>query len=166
MMDLLFRGRRLAFESPLSREEVTRRLQREVAPPAWTWYEQRPQLFEGTFADDRFRMVRLVRGRNSFRPVIEGRLLPGRNGVRIEVQLKLHPLVLILCGLLVVVGGSIAVLVASELSTTRQVPPQVSFVVWMAVVFSVFLVVTLLEARKAARLLADVFESEPSPGRP
>jgi hypothetical protein len=106
-------------------------------------------------------MLRLVRGRNSLRPVIDGRLLPGRNGVRIEVQLKLHALVVVLCALLVLVGGSVTVLVASELVAIREAP-QVWFVIWMGVVSCVFLVVTVLEARKATRLLSELFKAEPA----
>jgi hypothetical protein len=63
MLDLLFGGRRLVFESPLTHGEITARLQREVAPAVWEWHEARPNLFEGTFADSGFYMVRLVRGK-------------------------------------------------------------------------------------------------------
>jgi hypothetical protein len=161
MIDLLFRGRRLVFESSLSREEVTARLQREVAPATWQWRKTSRQLFEGTFADGRFHMIRVVRGRNSFRPVIEGQIVPQPHGVRIDVQLRLHPLVVIICGVLFTFGAGVAVIAVSEYLSTREPSPQLFVAGLMALVFSVFLVAPGVEAAKSTRLLANLFQSTP-----
>jgi hypothetical protein len=85
MLDVFLRGRELVFESPVAPDDLTGRLRRELAPPVWRLVEDRPQLFVGTFENDRFHMARLVRGRNSFRPMIEGVLRPSGGGTRIEV---------------------------------------------------------------------------------
>jgi len=132
MIDLLFRGRTLVFESSLSREEVTKRLQREIAPATSQWYENRPQLFEGTLSDGRFRMVRLVRGRNSFRPVVEGELVATPRGVRIDARLTLHPVVVGLCAILFALGGLVAMVAVSEFLSTREASPQLFVMIWMA----------------------------------
>ena len=85
MIELLFRGRRVVFDSPHGVTEAQARLAREVAVPEWTMRrDQRTQLFVGTVADGRFEVVRLVRGRNSFRPMLAGQLSPSAGGSRIE----------------------------------------------------------------------------------
>jgi hypothetical protein len=45
MLDLMFGGRKLIFESPLTLEEATRRLQNEIAVLEWRVYENRQQSF-------------------------------------------------------------------------------------------------------------------------
>jgi len=161
MIDLVFRGRTLVFESALSREEVTERLRREVAPATWQRRETRSHLFEGTFADDRFHLIRTVRGRNSFRPIIEGQLVPQPNGVRIDVRLRLHPAILIVCGILFTTGAAVAAIAVSEFLSTRQRSPQLFVTVLMTLVFSIFLIAPGVEARKSTQLLSDLFESKP-----
>lgn len=70
MLDLFFPGRNVAFESALALEEVTHRLEQEITAPASPLFDRRPQLFQGSFVEGRFQMMRMVKGRNSFNPVI------------------------------------------------------------------------------------------------
>jgi len=114
MIDLLFRGRKLVFQSRLSLDEVTERLQREVAPPKWQLIETRPRQFVGTFSNGRFSMARMVGGRNSFRSMIEGHLSPGSKGTPIDVQLRLHPFIVIFCAGMFGVGAMVAAGVAGS----------------------------------------------------
>ena len=166
MLDLLFSGRRLVFESALSLEEVTQRLQREVAPPKWQLIETRPHLFEGTFSDGRFSMARKVGGRNSFRPMIEGQLSRGPRGARVDVQLKLHPAIVIFCAVLFSIGALVvAGIAASGFSMADVTPQHLPPMVVVPVVFIAFLFAPGVEARKATRLLAALFEAEPSRSR-
>src|SRR5215831_4695255 len=102
MLDLVFGGRKLVLASPLSLEEATKRLQREITAPGvraewrrpmeWRMFEKRPQSFIGTFADSRFHMVRLIRGRGSIRPWIDGKLSRAVDGCLVEVRLKMPTL--------------------------------------------------------------------------
>ena len=163
MVDLLYPGRAFVFESPLPREEVTRRLEREIAPSEWRWSESRTQRFEGTFADGRFWMMRLVRGRNSFRPVIEGQVVSHANGVRIDVRMRLHPLVVVVSAMLLVAGGTIASLAVSE-TALRGVPPLLIFVVVFPLLAWGVNGIASIEARKDLRHLAGLFETGPTRG--
>lgn len=74
MLDLFFPGRSVAFESSLAPEEMAHRLQQEITAPASPFFDRRTQLFRGNFADGRFQMMRIVKGRNSFNPVIRGQV--------------------------------------------------------------------------------------------
>lgn len=164
MIDLLFRGRRLVFESPLSPEEATERLRRSVAARSWTigWTDGPAHRFEGTFADGRFHMVRAVRGRNSFRPVLDGTLSPRPGGVHVDVRLRLHPATLIFCLLLLAIVAPLVALAAAEFLRTRQVSPPILVMAAFPVVFSVFTVVLGVEATRATMLLAALFDAPPS----
>ena len=161
MLDLL-RGRRLEFVSPLTLDDLNGRLAREVTAAVWRVTETRPQTFEGTVADGRFRMMRLVHGHNSFRPVITGQLVPQPIGTRIDVQLRLHPAVVILCAILLTIGGALTAIVASDAEARDAVPlPVIALVVGL--VCAVFIGASVLEARKATRLLSQLFGAPPSP---
>src|SRR5262245_66331008 len=79
------------------------------------WFrDTRTQLFEGTFANGRFEMSRLVKGRDSFRPMLYGQLLPTSGGTRIEIRMRLHILVLALGFVLAYIAGTIASLAAYD----------------------------------------------------
>lgn len=49
--------------------------------------------FIGTVGDESFRMRRDIRGRNSFFPLVWGRLISTPTGTRVSVTMFLHPLV-------------------------------------------------------------------------
>lgn len=161
MLDLLFRGRRLEFASPLTSEELTGRLAREVTSAVWRVTETRTQSFEGTVADGRFRMLRLVHGRNSFRPIIEGQLVSLPVGTRIDVRLRLHPVVIILCTILVMVGGVLTGIVAADPEARDAVPPPLVALVAGALC-AVLIGASVVEARMATRLLSHLFGATPS----
>ena len=162
MFDLLITGRKLVFESALGHAEVTSRLQREVAPVKWLLIENRKQQFEGTFADGRFSMSRMVRGRNSFRTMMDGRVLPSPSGTRIEATLRLHPVVTIFCAALALFWAMIASLAVSEYVKTGQVSGPLFISGGALLVFCAFLVATVVEARLATRMLARLFEADAS----
>ena len=161
MIDLI-RGRELVFESPLSREDVTARLRREIAEPAYRPFETPANLFTGTFADDRFRMMRLVRGRNSLRPVISGRVSSGTRGARIDARLQLHPAVLVLLAIVFLIGTGVASIAVPEFLRSRQPSVSIGFVLFMAWIFVAFAIAAAVEARRATRMLAGLFETKPA----
>ena len=150
------------FESPLSREQVTARLGREIAAPEYRPFENRPQLFEGTFADGRFRMVRLSRGRNSLRPMISGELSSGVRGARVDVRLWLHPGVLAAFAIVFLVGGAAASIAVPDYLRSRQPSVPLGIAALIAWMFVGFTIGATVEARRATRLLARFFETEPA----
>lgn len=164
MIDLLFRGRRVVFDSPHGVVEAQERLAREVAAPAWgLGRAQRTQLFEGAVADGRFEVVRLVRGRNSFRPVIEGQLSPSPGGSRIEVRMRLSPAVLVVLAILLGVGGLVASVAAADLMARNETVTAALVVFAVPALAMAMLGLAASEARRATRLLASVFDGKPCP---
>ena len=108
----------------------------------------------------RFRMMRLVKGRNSFRPVIDGVVCQGAHGARIDSRLRMHPLVLVFCLALTLIGGTIAALAAPELPIVTD-SPLAARLIAMALMILLFGVAVSFEARKAIRLLSEVFAAPP-----
>jgi hypothetical protein len=145
MFELLYPGREMVLDSPLGVEELTRRLQLE---------------FDGTFADGRVRMMRRVRGRNSFRSLVDGQITPASAGSRLAVRLRLHPLILAFGAVFALIAGTIAAIAAPEIPVIGGSPLLVR-VLAMAAVALIFAFLGSIEARTSTRLLANVSEAKP-----
>ena len=155
MLDLFFPGRSVAFDSSLALEELTERLHHEIAVPASSLFDRRTQLFQGSFADGRFKMMRIVKGRNSFNPVIRGQVSRAAGGARVDAQLQLHPLVLGFLAIFTLIASRIASIAAPEL-----LPIPASGLVGGVGVFLLlvllFATIANFEARKTLTLLSGV----------
>ena len=152
---------KLVFESALSREEIIRRLSREVATRRWGWFEKRPELFEGTISEEGFQISRIIRYRNSFLPIIHGRFYPSVQGVRVEVMMRLHIAVLIFSIVWLSFVGLGAAAVAFQLLATGRVETVTLIPFGMLLFF--YLMVTIgfgVEAKKAVNLLSRLFEAD------
>jgi hypothetical protein len=154
---------KLIINSPLSQEEALRRLSLEVAKPVsgWQWLEKRTEKFEGTVSGDDFQISRIIRYRNSFLPIIQGHFSPFGAGVRVEVIMKLHGIVLVFAFLwLSFVGFPVLEAILQALRTGRF-EEAAWFPCAMVVLF--FLMVTIgfeIEASKARKLLNRIFEAD------
>jgi hypothetical protein len=160
MLDLLFAGRRVAFESSLPLEEVTHRLQQEIAAPAWSIFDRPTQLFQGSFADGRFQMMRIVKGRNSFNPVIKGQVSRAAAGTRVDAQLQLHPLVLVLLAFFILVASRIASIAAPEFLAIQGAGVAAGLGALLLLVVLVAAIANV-EARKTLKLLSGVIGTQP-----
>lgn len=147
MFELFYPGRSIVLDSPLGVEELTRRL--ELA-------------FDGTFTDGRVRMMRRVRGRNSFRPVVDGQILAASSGSRLKVRLRLHPLILAFGAVFALIAGTVAAIASPEIPVVGGSPLLVR-VLAMAAVAVVFALLGSIEARTSTRLLSNVAEEKRHP---
>ena len=145
MFDLIYPGRSLALDSPHGVDELTRRL---------------TAAFDGTIAGGRLRVMRRVRGRNSFRSFVDGRILPESGGARLHVRLRLHPVVLAFGAMFALMAGTVAALAAPEIPVVGGSPFLVRVLAMAGVAF-VFALLGSLEARVSTRLLADAADAKP-----
>jgi hypothetical protein len=140
MFELLHSGRSIVLDSPLGADELARRL---------------GLAFDGIFADGRVRLMRRVRGRNSFRPVVDGRILPASGGSRLDVRLRLHPLILGVGAVFAFIAGLIAVVASPRIPFVGGSPLLV-FVLAIGAVASALAFLGSIEARTATRLLSTI----------
>ncbi len=158
MTDLLFSGRRVVMESRLGIDDVTRRLQLAIAPPEWLRPDRRTEPFEGTFDNGRFRIMRRVKGRNSFRPVIDGVLAPSQLGTRVDLQLRLHPVVVAFCTVMLGIGLLIAAVALYSSIATRTIAPELVVLAIITIAALLVSATAALEVRRAVRLLRDLLD--------
>jgi hypothetical protein len=150
MFELFHSGRSIVLDSPLDVKELTRRL--ELA-------------FDGTIADGRFSVMRRVRGRNSFRSLVDGRIRPESSGSRLDARLRLHPLILAIGAVFALVAGTLAAIASPEIPVIGGGSPLLARVVAMAAVALLFALLGSIEARTSTRLLRKVAEAMPHPAR-
>jgi len=100
---------------PFPPEEVVRRLQRLVRYPP-PGFLQTPKFlspddgnyFAGKIEGHRFRLQRIISGRNSFLPQVRGRISTPGGGTQVRVTMFMHPLVYIFMLFWLSIVGSVA----------------------------------------------------------
>ena len=162
-MIILLPYQRLVFESQFSKEEIIRRLIAEVASRRISFgiFENRREKFEGEVSENGFKISRIIRYRNSFRPVIEGEFSSLVKGVRIDVRLRLHTMVMIFSLLWLGFGLVAAGAVIFQIISTGGFASGMFIPFGMLLFY--FLLMTLafgVEANKAGKLLSEIFAAD------
>ena len=74
--------------------DVERILEAEISPPIWGFDAMFPDptntYFRGVIANGNFKVMRIIRNRNSFLPVVIGHFESWNNGSKVYVKLRLH----------------------------------------------------------------------------
>src|ERR1041385_6618172 len=81
--------RRYQALTELTAKEASAALSDNVSPRRWFNYPDTP--FAGEVSGIRFRITRVVRGRDSFNPVLYGRITSAPAGSRVRITMTLHP---------------------------------------------------------------------------
>lgn len=88
--------RRFVIPSDRAAADVARRMAEQTAPRhGWGRRPPKEIRFVGTIHDDRFRLVPLIRGMNTYAPRILGRIRPAQAGCVIEGRMTLHPVAVV-----------------------------------------------------------------------
>jgi hypothetical protein len=152
------------FQSALSEAQVLERLRDAVEPERWFRVRAAVRPFEGTVEGRTFRIQRIIRYRNSFLPLLHGKVEPTPGGpVQILVAFRLAPSVTAFMtlwfGLLLLIGSR----VLRQASAPGHAQPLLA--VGGMLVFGVVLVVGGfgVEASRATRLLEELFSARQSP---
>ena len=83
----------LEAEATLPIREAVAAVQRVASRSDWRGRATANTPLIGTVHDRGFRLVRVVRGRDSFNPVLHGRFYPSLQGTRLRIFMTFHPLV-------------------------------------------------------------------------
>ncbi|MEM6264266.1 MAG: hypothetical protein AAGI38_17255 [Bacteroidota bacterium] len=91
----------LTYRTPLTPEEILKRIDDVIEPKKmfrmkggfWGNSDHKP--YEGSIKDLSFKMTRIISYRNSFLPVIKGKIGRDINGTKVEVSMRLNSFVLV-----------------------------------------------------------------------
>ena len=89
----------LTITTSLTFSEVLHRLDEVVTPPKFfriniPFGAPPPKPYEGTMSGNTFKISRIITGRNSFLPIIEGEIYSQPFGCSIKIRMSLHKIVL------------------------------------------------------------------------
>lgn len=122
-----------------------------------------PRPFAGHVEAGRFKIRRVIRGRNDFLPVITGRVSPTEDGATVQVQMRLTHAVALLVGVMV------TLLIAGLARELPDIIHERSILnLTLALYIPTFLICLTVfsyypEKRKAERMLRAAFDAPPDP---
>ncbi|MCX7548078.1 hypothetical protein OS188_08950 [Xanthomarina sp. F1114] len=95
----IFPSEKIELSTKLSNQEVRSILRTYIRPKKIFKFgfkaDKENKLFEGYFEQDRFKIQRIIRGRNSFIPQIEGQIQPHTGGTKLIAYLKIQTFVIV-----------------------------------------------------------------------
>lgn len=84
----------------LNSEQVKERLSNIIEPPkmfrrASLWGKPPAKPYEGIISGNNFRINKIINYRNSFLPIIEGKIYPESFGCQLKIKMNLHMIVIV-----------------------------------------------------------------------
>jgi hypothetical protein len=138
--------------SSLTPEEASRRITQVVDTRRWTWRRLPGVHFQGRVSPEGFRILPVVRGRNTYLPLIRGYFHAGPSGTDVVATFSLHPLAIAMVSLLAIVPFAIEFFKLGFLS--------LDLLTWLALLFALHVLLYftgfLPEARRAETFLRDL----------
>ncbi|WP_233258241.1 hypothetical protein [[Phormidium] sp. ETS-05] len=120
---MIFPFERFTITTALPPDIVREKLISVVEPPSRNirWGMTKPDKpYQGKISESYFEISRIINYRNSFIPVIKGRIYPDGTGSKIHIEMTMHPFVMVFMAIwLSVVGqAAVGVLIAAFSSAT------------------------------------------------
>lgn len=106
---MAFFRRTLRITTRLTPEEVRAKLREQIAAPSLLTFDlgsSAQRAFRGTVDGDAFHLVSRVQWRNSFAPVVTGKLVPFDGGTQVDLSLDLHGAVFVFLALWTLIAGA------------------------------------------------------------
>jgi hypothetical protein len=158
---------RVSLPSRRSADELLAALARITRPDTGEWWASETSTLIGEVSKERLAFRRSVRGRNSFLPYVQGRIVDGPAGAGIEGVMLPHPIVLVFAAVWLFVPAPLMLPYLLELvrqDAVRMGPEWIAIAVWLAML-PIALVGYVPEALKMRRILADITEGAGSDAR-
>lgn len=140
---------------------VRRRLASQIEAPKSRWSLSKNHApYAGHIADESFKITRIIHYRNSFLPIIRGKMESVENGTQVQIKMHLHPAVLCFLGLWCSIWFSVttAVFMGGGLS----IDAAFSFIGLPLFVFTAFWFAFWFEVNKSTRDLTTLLQGYPS----
>lgn len=158
MLKYLLPFDRFVIRSPLSAADATAALQAVVEPKKLRVFDKREKAFEGTIEEGNFDIRRLIGYRNSFLPMIRGKVEAVPGGCTVRVTMRLMIAVMVFCAFwLTGVVSACIVMTTTEVRETEVGPfalvPFGMLAFFLVLVNGAF----WFEANKQKKVLMDLF---------
>jgi hypothetical protein len=155
---------RLIIPTTLTFSEVLERLNEVVEPPKIfriTLFKRPAKPYEGTISGNTFKISRIIRGRNSFLPVIEGAIYPESFGCSIEIKMSLHKIVIVFMIYWLSIIGSVGMFALFAWFVDRSVGPIFLPLLGMFIFgWLLCLIPFKIEAKATTKFLLTLFAQE------
>jgi hypothetical protein len=155
---------RLTIPTTLTFSEILERLDEVVEPPKifrFTLFKRPNKPYEGTISGNTFKISRIIRGRNSFLPVIEGAIYPESFGCSIEIKMSLHKIVIVFMIYWLSIVGSIGLFALFAWFVDRSVGPIFLPLLGMFIFgWLLCLIPFKIESKMTAKFLFNLFREE------
>ncbi|NJS11779.1 MAG: hypothetical protein HC789_16110 [Microcoleus sp. CSU_2_2] len=156
---------RLTIPTTLKLSEVLERLDEAVEPPKMfrmnLLFRRPNKPYEGTISGNTFKISRIIRGRNSFLPVIEGEIHPESFGCSIAIKMSLYKVVLIFTIYWLSITGSFWILALLAWLVDRSVGPIFLPILGMFIFgWLLCLIPFKIEAKMTTKFLFNLFREE------
>lgn len=156
----------LNITTSLTFSEVLERLDEILEPPKifrLTLFKRPAKPYEGTINGNNFKIARIVNGRNSFLPVIQGEIHPQTPGCFIKIGMSLHKFVIIFMIYWLWATGSIGLFALFAWFVDRSIGPIFLVPLGMFVFgWLLCLIPFRIEAKSATKFLLTLFAEEPT----
>jgi hypothetical protein len=100
---LLVPYKRVFITSAFPVEKAVERISLAIEPK-FSWFRDSQKAFHGSITAEGFRLLPVIRGRNTYLPVIHGRFEPGPNGTTTKLTFTLHPIAVAIFGVLLLLS--------------------------------------------------------------
>jgi hypothetical protein len=150
----------ISINTSLTVDEAVHLVSAAIAPPRsfFQGWRKAGKEFEGTVSNSSFTISRAIRYRNSFLPFLYGKFVPSAQGVRVEVRMTMHPLVIAFTVLWFTVIASFLLLSIGGMLTTLKIDEGILLPIGMLLFFYLMVFLGLgFEANEAERFLSNLF---------
>lgn len=156
---------RLTIPTTLNFSEVLERLDEVVEPPKMfrmnLLFRRPDKPYEGTISGNTFKISRIVHGRNSFLPVIEGEIHSESFGCSIAIKMTLYKVVIIFMLYWLSITGSFWIFALLAWLVDRSVGPIFLPILGMFIFgWLLCLIPFKIEAKKTTKFLFNLFREE------
>ena len=149
----------LVIETSLSKEEVATNLANNIEPAKIRfWLKPDRKAFEGRLRNDEFKITRIISYRNSFLPIIIGKLHAVGNSTHIIIKMRPHLVVMAFVTMWFGVAGTFCVLSMVDQENQKGV----LFIPFGMLLFGYALMMGcyLFESSKAKQILSEITKGQ------
>lgn len=159
----MFPSQRFTMTTYLSPEDVLKKLSEVVVPTSnslqFRWRRSKKP-YQGQIAEHSFKISRIIYNRNSFTPEIEGQIQAHGRGSQIDIEIKLHPFVIIFMSFWLSLVALVALMILGKALFEKNFNPAFLIPVGMLILgLGLPRIAFFPEAKRSKQFLMELFQA-------